>query len=678
MRQPERTAQEGSVPTRGRRRASLRWGGVALALAASIVWLTSSSLAPAASVGVAPPEPPEAPAAPPDPFAPDPPPPLEPLSTAPVPGPKNIGNFIRDKKAAIALGKAFYWDMQAGSDGVTACASCHFNAGADSRSKNQFSPGLLGGDTVFSAGGPNYQLTEDDFPLRKLKNVNDRHSKVLRNTNDVVSSQGVHNISFGGIVPGSTEDLGTLVPDPVFNVAGTNTRRVEPRQTPTVINAVFFFRNFWDGRAQNDFNGVNPFGLRDKNARVWRFFGPGDLRQVKIRLQDCSLCSQAVGPPLSPFEMSHANRTFKDVGKKLLALRPLGKQVVHFEDSVLGPYALPGGTGLRTSYASMIQRAFKKRWWNSELVLTFDASGTPTLTARPSRALAANEYSQMEVNFSLFWGLAMHSYEATLVSDQTQLDRFLEGKADALNAEEQAGMAIFQGKGRCQNCHSGAELTNASVRNVRDRPLETMVMANNEVATYDNGFYNIGTRQTREDLGVGGTDPFGNPLSMTKLAGVPGRKAVKGNFKAPMLRNLTETAPYFHNGGQATLRQVVEFYNRGGDFHDRNFRNLDPDIQTLDLTSEEKAELVAFLKALTDPRVPRQKAPFDHPQLCIPNGHPGDNVSVTDDGSLKATKMGKASEIFVEIPAVGRHGGPRLPEFLDPLTEGPLTCVQTG
>ena len=54
----------------------------------------------------------------------------------------NISDFVKDQTVARALGKALFWDMQVGSDGVQACASCHFRAGADPRSKNQLSPGL--------------------------------------------------------------------------------------------------------------------------------------------------------------------------------------------------------------------------------------------------------------------------------------------------------------------------------------------------------------------------------------------------------------------------------------------------------------------------------------------------------------------------------------------------------
>ena len=98
----------------------------------------------------------------------------------------------------------------------------------------------------------------------------------------------------------------------------------------------------------------------------------------------------------------------------------------------------------------------------------------------------------------------------------------------------------------------------------------------------------------------------------------------------------------------ATLEQVVEFYNRGG-----NFRNpeLDPDIQPLGLSNQEKADLVAFMIALTDPRVANETKPFDHPQLFIPNGHPGNEFSV-QNGDNNAL----ADDRLVEIPAIGEHG----------------------
>src|SRR6185436_17459908 len=85
--------------------------------------------------------------------------------------------------------------------------------------------------------------------------------------------------------------------DPTFNVHGLGTRRVTSRNAPTVINAVFNRRTFWDGRASSVFNGVNAFGDRDPDAGVW-VWRHGRRKLERLRLANASLASQAVEPPL--------------------------------------------------------------------------------------------------------------------------------------------------------------------------------------------------------------------------------------------------------------------------------------------------------------------------------------------------------------------------------------------
>ena len=83
-----------------------------------------------------------------------------------------------------------------------------------------------------------------------------------------------------------------------------NVRRVEPRNAPTTNNAVFHHRNFWDLRAQNLFNGMNPFGNRDANAFLYRADDPSNPQKTTVSLDNSSLASQAVGPPTNRFEIS--------------------------------------------------------------------------------------------------------------------------------------------------------------------------------------------------------------------------------------------------------------------------------------------------------------------------------------------------------------------------------------
>jgi len=604
------------------------------------------------------------------------------LKTVPIPKPSNLTEFVSSETAAVVLGKALFWDMQTGSDNTQSCASCHFHAGTDSRSKHQLSPGLLrvnadgspDPDTAFDIGGLNYQLKPSDYPFHKLADINNRKSTVIADSNDVTGSQGLFGFLFSNIFLRRAQEAGVPENDPVFKVGNTNLLRVTGLNSPSTINAVFNFRNFWDGRAQNDFNGVNPFGNRDVNAKVIKADASGELQEVKISLDNSSLASQAVGPPLSEVEMSYQGKPFSLLGKKMLPLVPLNKQKIHPDDSVLGAYSKFPMPGMRAKYKALVQAAFQPQWWNSDRLITIDANGKPTFTSQVGTAdpNSATQFSQMEYNFPLFFGLAVQMYESTLVSDDAPIDRYLEGNSNALTAQQKQGKELFEGKAKCINCHGGPEFTNASVQNVKKERLERMVMGNNEVAVYDNGFYNIGVRPTREDLGVGGKDPFGNPLSESRLAQAgrfndpnldppisPNeRVAVDGAFKTPGLRNIELTAPYFHNGGQLTLRQVVDFYNRGGDFHEQNIDDLDPDIVNLGLSNSEKDALVAFMKGLTDDRVRYQKAPFDHPQLFITNGHQGSGTAITDDGT------GKATVLMREIPAVGRNGSKPLTNFL--------------
>src|SRR5205085_74087 len=146
-----------------------------------------------------------------------------------------------------------------------------------------------------------------------------------------------------------------------------------------------------------------------------------------------------------------------------------------------------------------------------------------------------------------------------------------------------------------------------------------------------------------------------------------------GAFKAPQLREVELTGPYFHNGGKLTLRQVVDFYVRGGDFpitnaHHRDFNilNLDAELQS-DLSEGEKVALVDFLLELTDDRVALEKAPFDHPQLILPldgTAPESDGIVNRDvmlSGTCTPSPLGPGQQacdggMFLNVPAVGTNG----------------------
>jgi cytochrome c peroxidase len=167
--------------------------------------------------------------------------------------------------------------------------------------------------------------------------------------------------------------------------------------------------------------------------------------------------------------------------------------------------------------------------------------------------------------------MAIATHERTLFSDRAPLDRYASA-IEPLTAQENRGSEIYV-TAQCNFCHGGPLLS-------------------------DQNFHNVGVRPQIEDIG---------------RAIVTGSANDRGRFKTPSLRNVELRAPYMHNGQFATLEDVVEFYNRGGDF---NAPNKDPRVRPLNLTSQQKADLVAFLKRpLTDARVRGELPPFDRPQL---------------------------------------------------------------
>ena len=609
-----------------------------------------------------------------------PPPPLVilpvPLNTVPVPLPATLDLYIKDRAAAIKLGKALFWDMQLGSDGITACASCHYQAGADGRDKNQLTPGS---NKLWDNGhAVNGQLTTTSrFPFTKFTDVNNPLSTKPWSSSDIIGSQGVFKGNFIGIT-NTPVDSGSVVADPIYRTGGINTRQVTGRNAPSVINSIFNHRNFWDGRAHNEFNGVNPFGDSDVNARVYENVDAvtGQATPVRISIANASLASQAVGPVNSDVEMAHGGRDFAAVGKKMLSLKPLGLQKVDATDSVLGALVNPTGNGLTTTYSDMIAAAFHPKWING--VNKFTVTGGRIV---PS---PTGIYSQTEANFSLIFGLAVLMYESTLISDQTPFDKYLAGNTAAMTASARRGYDLFIGQANCVLCHAGGPLSNATipVLNVDiaalgiEIPTEVMPMRDGLPSAYDVGYYNVGVRSTAEDIGIGANDPFGNPLSFARslqlgilqdpnrpagqiITGTT-RLAINGAFKVPGLRNVALNAPYNHTGGYSTLHQAINLYNRGFD-HD-NGVNLSPDVAVIQqLSVAQKQDLVQLMLEMTDPRVENRSAPFDHPELRIPNGHPnaaGSTTRVINRGD------GNATDTMLTIPASGRSGGPKLRRFL--------------
>jgi len=161
---------------------------------------------------------------------------------------------------------------------------------------------------------------------------------------------------------------------------------------------------------------------------------------------------------------------------------------------------------------------------------------------------------------------AIGIFERTIVSGQAPFDEWINGKEDAISEEAKLGFKLFNGKASCTKCHSEWNFS-------------------------DGSFHDIGLKS--EDLGRG---------KHLKL------KSQQYAFKTPGLRNIVFRGPYMHDGSEANLEKVVEFYNRGGDSKRESLSRL---IKPLNLTKREIKAVVEFMKTLTgnDPSVEFPKLP---------------------------------------------------------------------
>ena len=153
---------------------------------------------------------------------------------------------------------------------------------------------------------------------------------------------------------------------------------------------------------------------------------------------------------------------------------------------------------------------------------------------------------------------ALASYVRTILSGNSPYDKYTNGMAGALSKDAKAGLAVFRGKGRCTTCHTGPNLT-------------------------DERFHNTGVAW-REGV-----------LQDEGRFKVSGLAEDHGAFKVPTLRQLPLTAPYMHDGSFASLKDVVNFYDGGGNSNPW----LDSDLHALHLTVGEKQALVKFLQSLS-------------------------------------------------------------------------------
>ena len=321
-----------------------------------------------------------------------------------------------------------------------------------------------------------------------------------------------------------------MLNDPVVDPVFGSGRQVTRRASPTMLMSMYAEDIFWDGRARSAFSDpLNPADILIPSGGA--------------------LESQAVVPILSNVEMAHDGRTWADVTNKLSVVTPLTRAAIIPPDMAAALIENP-------SYPELFSAAF----------------GDPAVT--PARI-----------------GMAIATYERTLVPDQTPWDLFMAGDTNAMTPDQIQGWTDFSEETVCDNCHTLPDFT-------------------------DHQFYNIGLRPADEDVGR---------QAVTQLA------ENFGSFKTPTLRNVGLRKAQMHVGWITDAQDAVDFYNAesGNTRHTQFTENQSGiptqnpgnfvDYSTLSFfvpSPARQAIVVDFMEnALTDSRVAAEEFPFDRPVL---------------------------------------------------------------
>jgi cytochrome c peroxidase len=187
------------------------------------------------------------------------------------------------------------------------------------------------------------------------------------------------------------------------------------------------------------------------------------------------------------------------------------------------------------------------------------------------KPLFAKAFGSDEISIDRI-AMAIATFERTILSGNAPYDRYKKGDKKAMTPEQVRGMSVFFDKAKCDRCHENANFTL-------------------------NAYANLGVGTDKPDPDVGRFAITKDPRDW-------------GVFKIPTLREIEHTAPYMHDGSLKTLEEVVDFYSKGGIPN----KNLDANMRKLDLTDQEKKDLVSFLKALSGEGWQNAQPPAELPQ----------------------------------------------------------------
>ena len=275
----------------------------------------------------------------------------------------------------------------------------------------------------------------------------------------------------------------------------------------------------------------------------------------------------------------------------------------------------PGTMHWRNSQTVVNSAYLTKGWFWTSSAATMEAQAhsaiSGALAGNLKKVLAEERMKQIPEYVRLFkevWDgppnydqalASIAAYERTIISDDSPFDRHMRGDKNALSGAVRRGMALFEGKANCLACHNGPLMTDQNFYNIG--------LPTNPAFT-ENPQRQIAFRERMRSSGFEEKD-------FLYLDRDPGRyrktkdKADIGKFRTPPLRYLAYTAPYMHNGVFFDLREVVEFYNKGGE--EEPFGTKSEKIKPLGLTDTEMDDLVAFLDSLSGKEIAieRPKSP---------------------------------------------------------------------
>jgi cytochrome c peroxidase len=281
-----------------------------------------------------------------------------------------------------------------------------------------------------------------------------------------------------------------------------------------------------------------------------------------------------------------------------------------FTDRKRTSVGVKGGVGQRNAPTVLNALYNKTQFWDGRVntleeqaalpIVNSVEMGHPNLDAAVAQIAAVEEYQQA---FRVVFGRppngadlvrAIASYERTQLSFDSPFDHFIAGEKDAIDASAKRGWELFNNQARCNKCHA---LTDTA------RDVTNLI---------DNDFHNIGilfvqhkvlplARQAEQLIKSGDTAAIDRAAIQTDMSAL-GRFLITkqekdiASFKTPNIRNVLVTGPYFHDGSQETLWDVIDHYNKGAGLQNPY---LDQDIQPLALTENDIDDLVAFMASLT-------------------------------------------------------------------------------